>query len=159
MPPGRASPYREAMSTRDAEINRDPDLKRDLDAALQTRKELGDSYDAELIDTFLERIEQRIDATVDRRVRRRLAEQQTVLARGGRPAPRGEGQGPGAAFALAALSLVLAIPLSAIASAQAGLPGLLLCWTGITGVNFCFAGGRLFRRGNGRDREGEGAWE
>ncbi|WP_059007332.1 hypothetical protein [Streptomyces specialis] len=140
------------MSGRDPELNHDSDLGRELDAALETRKELGASYEAELVESFLAKVEQRIDATVDKRVRRQLAEQQMVIARGGRPAPgSGESHGPGAAFGLAALSLVLAIPLSAIAAAQTGLAGIFVCWAGIVGVNACYAGGKLFNRGARRE--------
>ena len=120
---------------------RDPELKRDLDATLQTRKELGPEYENELVDSFVGKVEQRIDAVIDKRVRRQLAEQQMVVARNGsRPAQSG-GQaysypdGIGARLGLAIASLVLAIPLSAIAVANAGLPGLLICWGGIVGVN------------------------
>ncbi|MET2714368.1 hypothetical protein ABXV03_01330 [Streptomyces harbinensis] len=128
----------------------DPELATDLDAAVQTRKELGDAYESELIASFLEKVEQRIDTAVDKRVRRQVAEQQMVVARGGRPegGPRtGAGyEGPGAAFGLAAVSLVLAIPLSAIAAVNLGLPGLLVCWGGIVGVNACFTVGMALRR-------------
>ncbi|MGP4113949.1 hypothetical protein ACTWP5_23940 [Streptomyces sp. 4N509B] len=121
------------------------DLKGDLDAAVQTRKELGAAYEDELVESFLEKVEQRIDATVEKRLRRQLAEQQMVIARGGRAGQPEESRGPGPAFGLAALSLVLAIPLSAIAAAQAELAGLLVCWGGIVGVNLSYAWGRLRR--------------
>ncbi|TDC71939.1 hypothetical protein [Streptomyces hainanensis] len=135
-------------SASDRDLNHDADLRGDLEAAVQTRKELGESYEAELIDSFLGKVEQRIDATVDKRVRRQLAEQQMVVARGGRPSagPQAESQGPGVAFGLAALSLVLAIPLSAIAAAQGGVSGLLLCWAGIVGVNACYVAQVALRR-------------
>ncbi|RKN37371.1 hypothetical protein [Streptomyces hoynatensis] len=133
-------------SPRDPELNHDTDLRGDLDAAVETRKELGPAYESELVESFLEKVEQRIDGTVDKRVRRQLAEQQMVIARGGRSAS-GEPQGPGAAFGLAALSLVLAIPLSAIAAVQVGLAGLLVCWGGIVGVNACYALIRTHGRG------------
>ncbi|RKN08704.1 hypothetical protein [Streptomyces radicis] len=141
-------------SGRDADLNQDSDLKRDLEAAVQTRKELGETYETELVESFLEKVEQHIDSTVDKRVRRQLAEQQMVIARGGRSPGGDEGGGPGPAFGLAALSLVLAIPLSAIAAVQTGLAGLLICWGGIVGVNACYAGRDALRRGLGRgDRE------
>ncbi|MDT0441662.1 MULTISPECIES: hypothetical protein [unclassified Streptomyces] len=140
------------MSGRDSELNQDSDLRRDLEAAVQTRKELGETYESELVDSFLEKVEQRIDSTVDKRVRRQLAEQQMVIARGGRaPQGPGDGHGPGAAFGLAALSLVLAIPLSAIAAVQTGLAGLLTCWGGIVGVNACYVGRHVLRRDKGSD--------
>jgi hypothetical protein len=154
LPPG-PGPYRVGMmSARDPEMDHETDLKGDLNAAVQTRKELGEAYESELIESFLEKVEQRIDATVEKRVRRQLAEQQMVIARGGRQPQGGvEPHGPGPAFGLAALSMVLAIPLSAIAAAQTGLAGLLTCWIGIVGVNACYAWGRS-RRGGEHDNWG-----
>ncbi|AKG43248.1 membrane protein [Streptomyces xiamenensis] len=132
----------------------DPELAHDLDAAVQTRKELGATYESELIESFLEKVEQRIDTAVDKRVRRQVAEQQMVVARGGRPEgirrPGSALEGPGGAFALAVVSLVLAVPLSAIAAANLGLAGLVVCWGGIVGINACFTiGGSLRRPDNG----------
>ncbi|MFF2376336.1 hypothetical protein ACFVUW_18330 [Streptomyces xiamenensis] len=128
----------------------DPELAHDLDAAVQTRKELGSTYESELIESFLEKVEQRIDATVDKRVRRQVAEQQMVVARGGRPEGiRRSGsvlEGPAGAFALAVVSLVLAVPLSAIAAANLGLAGLVVCWGGIVGINACYTIGGSLRR-------------
>ncbi|WP_165985531.1 hypothetical protein [Streptomyces sp. YIM 98790] len=121
--------------------SRDPELKKELDATVETRKELGDAYETELIESFLEKLEERIDATVDKRVRRQLAEQQ-LLTRGSRRSSEredGSGHGPGPAFALAVLSLVLAIPLSAIGAVNLGLPGLLVAWAGIVGVNYFYS--------------------
>ncbi|MFI1307978.1 hypothetical protein [Streptomyces sioyaensis] len=110
----------------------DPDLRKDLDATLQTRKELGPEYESELLESFLEKVEQ----NVDRRVRRHLAEQQVQVARGIRP-PRQESEISAfwQRFGFAALSLVLAVPLSAIAAGTTGLAGLIVCWAGIAGVN------------------------
>lgn len=45
-------------------------------------------------------------------------------------------------FVLAIISVVMAIPLTAIASTQAGLPGLLIVWIGIALVNAVYAWGR-----------------
>ncbi|GAA3372258.1 hypothetical protein GCM10020367_26440 [Streptomyces sannanensis] len=111
----------------------DTELKKELAATLHARRELGVEYDAALVESFLEKVEQRLDGTVDRRVRRQLAEQQTAVARGGRPARSEESFGE--RFGLAMVSLVLAIPLSAIAVAQAGFFGLVVAWAGIFGVN------------------------
>ncbi|GHG77294.1 hypothetical protein GCM10018779_56170 [Streptomyces griseocarneus] len=125
---------------------RDTDLKKDLDATLQTRKELGPEYEQELLDSFLERVEERIeqklDATAEKQVRRHLAERRMAAARG-RPAD-GLGTGTfGERFGFAAVSLVLAVPLSAIGAVNAGLPGLLVSWAGIVGVNVAQAAGGL----------------
>ncbi|MFJ9470361.1 hypothetical protein [Streptomyces caniferus] len=110
----------------------DPDLRKELDATLQTRKELGPEYESELLESFLEKL----DRSVDQRVRRQLAEQQVQVARGARPPrPPGSGRDFWERFGFAALSLVLAVPLSAIGAAHAGETGLLICWAGIVGVN------------------------
>jgi hypothetical protein len=146
----------------------DAELKKELDATLHARRELGPEYEDELVESFLEKL----DAAVDRRVRRQLAEQQMVVARGGRT-PHGrpgtgtggrspelpEGWGP--RLGLAVASLVLAVPLSAIAVVNAHLPGLLICWAGIAAVNVAQAGRTWFspagagaRRGTGRGETG-----
>ncbi|MFJ5680324.1 hypothetical protein [Streptomyces sp. NPDC093097] len=110
----------------------DPELRKELDATLQTRKELGPEYESELLESFLEKLDQ----NVDRRVRRQLAEQQMQVARGTQPARRADaGTEFWQRFAVAMVSLVLAIPLSAIAVVNAGLAGLAVCWAGIVGVN------------------------
>ncbi|MFI9310360.1 hypothetical protein [Streptomyces triculaminicus] len=123
---------------------RDTDLKKDLDATLQTRKELGPEYEQELLDSFLERVEQHIerklDATADRQVRRHLAEHRMAVARGRTADGLGTGTF-GERFGFATLSLVLAVPLSAIGAVNAGLPGLLVTWAGIVGVNVAQAAG------------------
>ncbi|MFE1171690.1 hypothetical protein [Streptomyces sp. NPDC058773] len=110
----------------------DPDLRKELHATLQTRKELGPEYEAELLESFLEKLEE----GVDRRVRRQLAEQQVQVARGVLP-PRRTGQGREfwERFGFAAFSLVLAIPMSTVAVVHTGLPGLLVTWAGLVGVN------------------------
>jgi len=45
-------------------------------------------------------------------------------------------------FVLAIVSIALGIPLTAIASGTAGLPGLLVVWIGIVLVNFVYARSR-----------------
>ncbi|QOV47603.1 hypothetical protein [Streptomyces chromofuscus] len=119
---------------------RDTELKKELDATLQARRELGEEYDSALVDSFLEKVEQRIDGAVERRVRRQLAEQQMVAARDSRsPRPTDSW---GERFGFGIVSLVLAVPLSAIGGGVADLPGLLVAWAGIVGVN-AFQAARL----------------
>jgi hypothetical protein len=114
----------------------DRELRKELDATLQARRELGEEYDSALVDSFLEKIERRTEEAIDRRVRRGLAEQQVVVARGSSPrAPRFHGNTWIHQYAFALISLVLAIPLSAIAAAQGGTAGLVVAWGGIVGVN------------------------
>lgn len=118
------------MSGMDA---RDAELKKELNATLQARRELGDEYESALVDSFLEKVDQRIDGAVERRVRRQLAEQQTTVARDSR-APKATDSW-GERFGFGIVSLVLAVPLSAIGGGVAHLPGLLVAWLGIVGVN------------------------
>lgn len=70
------------------EAGGDAELKKELDATLHARRELGEEYESALVDSFLAKVEQRLDGAVDRRVRRQLAEQQMVVARGSR-SPQG----------------------------------------------------------------------
>lgn len=113
---------------------RDAELKKELDATLHARRELGEEYDSALVDSFLGKVEQRLDGTIDRRLRRHLAEQQMVVARGAR-SPGSPVDSWSERFGFGVISLVLAIPLSAIAAANAGLTGLFVSWAGILGVN------------------------
>jgi hypothetical protein len=126
---------------------RDAELKRELDATLRARGDLGEEYDSALIESFLEKVDQRIDGAVERRVRRQLAEHQMVSARDSRsPGPTDSW---GERFGFGIVSLVLAVPLSAIGGGVAGRPGLLVAWAGIAGVNVVQAARTapgLFRR-------------
>jgi len=137
---------------------RDAELKKELDATLRARRELGEEYETALIDSFLEKVDQRIDGAVERRVRRQLAERQMTVARESR-APRAMDSW-GDRFGFAIVSLVLAVPLSAIGGTQAGLPGLLAAWLGIVGVNVAQLArtnpGLFSNRGHGHRDRGAG---
>ncbi|MCX4738727.1 hypothetical protein [Streptomyces antibioticus] len=111
----------------------DSDLKKELDATLHARRELGEEYESALVDSFLEKVDQRIDGAVERRVRRQLAERQMVAARDSRSP--GDRDSWGERFGFGIVSLVLAIPLSAIGAGTGKLPGLIVSWLGIVGVN------------------------
>ncbi|MFF5899512.1 hypothetical protein ACFY8O_26805 [Streptomyces argenteolus] len=113
---------------------REPELRRELDATLRARAELGPEYESALVDSFLEKVEQRLDSTLDRHLRRSLAEQRTTTARGGAE-PAGIGGTFVERFGFGVVSLVLAVPLSAIGVANAGIEGLVTAWLGIVGVN------------------------
>ncbi|GLF99301.1 hypothetical protein [Streptomyces yaizuensis] len=140
---------------------RDPELKKELDATLHARRELGEEYEPALVESFLEKVERRIDSTVDQRVRRQLAEQQMVVARGAR-SPQRPGDGNfGDRFGFGVVSLILAVPLSAIGVVNAGLPGLITAWLGIVGVNAVHGSGvldHLWVRGRERKSSASG-WE
>ncbi|WP_415952592.1 hypothetical protein [Streptomyces sp. KLOTTS4A1] len=138
---------------------RDAELKKELQATLHTRRELGEEYEHALVDSFLGKIEDRLDTTVDRRMRRLMAEQQMTVAREART-PRGPVDAWGERFGFAVVSLLLAIPLSAIAVANAGLAGLFVAWLGIVGVNTVHALHRFPSFGRGRrERREEPDWE
>lgn len=113
---------------------RDPELKKDLDATLRARGDLGEAYEPALVESFLEKIEERLDGTLERRVRRHLAEERVAAARGS-GAPASPLSGFGERFGFVVATLVLAVPLSAIGAAHAGMGGLVVAWLGIFGVN------------------------
>ncbi|MFG2589102.1 hypothetical protein [Streptomyces sp. NPDC048438] len=129
---------------------RDPELRRELDATLQARGELGPEYESALIDSFLEKVEQRLAGTYDQRTRRQLAEQQMAAVRG-TTQPAGPAGTFGERFGFGVVSLVLAIPLSAIGVANAGIDGLVVAWLGIFGVNAVHAA-RAWPWGRGKRR-------
>ncbi len=112
---------------------RDAELKKELNASLQARRELGEEYESALVDSFLEKVDQRIDGAVERRVRRQLAERQLTVARDSRSPKVTDSWGERFGFGI--VSLVLAVPLSAIGGGVGHLPGLLVTWLGIVGVN------------------------
>lgn len=136
----------------------DTELEKELKATLQARSELGAEYESALIESFLEKVEQRLDGTLDRRVRRHLAERQIHAVRGTRAPQRPLGNF-GERFGFGIISLVLAVPLSAIGVADAGIGGLVVVWLGIVGVNMFQAGhgGRLFARRDERRKTSD--WE
>jgi hypothetical protein len=106
----------------------DDGLTHDLEAALAARRELGESYERALAESFLARIESQIDARVDARV------QETVGRRSA------ESQHQKQQLSLGIVSLALGIPITAVAGGVAdGLPGVLVAWAGIAGVNLAHA--------------------
>lgn len=155
MPRGPSLPNVNSMTGREA--GGDAELKKELDATLHARRELGEEYESALVDSFLEKVEQRLDGAVDRRVRRQLAEQQMVVARGTR-SPQGTTDSWGERFGFGIVSLVLAVPLSAIGGGVAHLPGLLVAWAGIVGVNVVQAA-RVTPNFFGRRRGKDSDWE
>jgi hypothetical protein len=103
----------------------------ELEALLETRRELGPSYDAALVDSFAERIE--------RAVEKRLAEEVSTRHFADRA---GESAGK-RQTALGIVSVVMGIPTTAIALAvpegATSLASLVVAWSGIAGVNLAHA--------------------
>ncbi|WP_338897865.1 hypothetical protein WBG99_21615 [Streptomyces sp. TG1A-60] len=144
------------MDARDAQL-KDAELKKELAATLHARRELGDDYESALVESFLEKVDQRIDGAVERRVRRQVAEQQMVVARG-TSSPRSTDTW-GERYGFGVVSLVAAIPLSGIGGGVADLPGLFVTWAGIVAVNVAWAlrgaPNPLRRRGRAGDPDRE----
>jgi hypothetical protein len=101
-----------------------PELPREeLAAVLEARHELGKEYEPALVESFIERLNQAIDARVDAGLTERShgGKVQTAFQR--------------AQFQLAIASLGIGIPISAIAGGIGRLPGLAVAWGGIAAVN------------------------
>lgn len=111
----------------------------DAEAALQARLELGKEYEPEIVQSFVERLDDVIQKRVADELSRRgesaeLAKQQR----------KAESERSGQSLALAIVSMALAIPLTAIASEQAiGL--VVLVWFAIILINVTFTIGRRIR--------------
>jgi hypothetical protein len=101
--------------------------RHDVEALLEARRELGPSYDAALVDSFAERVERAVAERVDAQVEER------------RRSRRDESDGDSRQLALSIVSLGTGIPITAIAAAQADLPGVIVAWAGIVGVNLTYA--------------------
>jgi hypothetical protein len=106
------------------------EVRKDLRAAVAARQELGPEYEAEVIDSFL--------AKLDERDAHRHA--------GALPEPAGPRHpsretDPGG-LALAIISVVAAIPITAISADMLGLRGLVVSWAGLVAVNFARTMGR-----------------
>jgi hypothetical protein len=110
----------------------DEEIERtEVEALLETRRDLGPSYDAALVDSFADRIE--------RAVEKRLAEEVTARHFADRA---GESAGK-RQTALGIVSVVTGIPTTAIALAvpegATSLASLVVVWGGIVGVNVAHA--------------------
>ena len=102
---------------------------KDLEAAIAARAELGREYEPALVESFVERLEQSIAARVDAEVKRHEN-------------PPGSGN----QLTLGIVSLGTGIPITAIAGGTADLPGIMVAWAGIVGVNVAHALSRRTRR-------------
>lgn len=101
----------------------------DLRAALEARRELGAEYEPALVEGFIERLEQTIDARVDARV-----------AESRRATPEESGL-DGNQLALGIVTTACAIPLTAIVAVAAGggVLGAIIVWIGIAIINVAAA--------------------
>ncbi|WP_449063107.1 hypothetical protein [Planomonospora algeriensis] len=108
------------------------DIRQDMRATLDARRDLGPEYEAALVESFVERL----DATIAARVR---AEVHATGPAPYGPAPKKQRRGGDSSVTVALGSLGIGIPLTAIASTEAGSAGLLLAWGGIIAVNLAHA--------------------
>ena len=109
-----------------------PELSRDdLAATVAARRELGPEFEPALVDSLAERMETAIEA----RVQARLAQPQPVVPVGRPPKPVSPGMRLGLAFG----SMGIGMFASGIAGMYAGLPGIIVTWSGIVLVNVTFA--------------------
>ena len=101
--------------------------RQDVQAWLETRRELGPTYDDALVSSFADRIEKVVE--------RRVSGRTDGLDRADRlVAEAGKRQ-----LVLGVVSLGAGIPITAISAALADLPGLGIAWLGIAAVNAAHA--------------------
>ncbi len=105
------------------------EVRKDLRAAVAARQELGPEYEEAIIDSFLEKLDARDAARrgqdVDFRQQDRALEAAGLKSRETDPG----------GLALAIISVVAAIPITAIGADMLGLPGLIVGWAGLVGIN------------------------
>jgi hypothetical protein len=100
------------------------------EAVLAARAELGDAYDAQLAESFADRIEQVVEARVEARTGSNLDPR--TAARLAREAGNRQ-------MILGMVSLGTGIPITAISASITDLPGVIVAWAGIVGVNVAHA--------------------
>jgi hypothetical protein len=129
------------------------ETKKDLRAAVHTARELGPDYENEVLDSFLQRLDQRLDAQIGTRARHEPGRDDAPAAA---PAARRERRGWGAST-FQFVSLGMAVPLSAIGANLAHAQGLVIVWAGIVGLNFVQAYGQ--RRDERQERRRPDGWD
>ena len=102
----------------------------EIRAAAETHSELGKDYSAAVIESFLEKVGNEIDARVDARLSRFQPPASPLAKQKRQPSSAG----------LGILSLILGIPITAIvAYSPAHLWGLLVVWVAIAVINIAHA--------------------
>lgn len=99
----------------------------EIEALLETRRELGLRYDAELVDGFADRIEAEVNRRVGVEVQSRQAAQAAHRSAGPRQ------------LALGIVTLVAFIPISIALGVNDQFMALLVTIAGLVGVNFAHA--------------------
>ncbi|NUR89331.1 MAG: hypothetical protein HOY71_35050 [Nonomuraea sp.] len=102
------------------------DIREDFRATLDARRELGPDYEAALVDSFVDKVEEAIRA-------RGLSPSP--------PPPPPPARNSAHTVAMALGSMALGIPIVAIGAATAGLVGLLAALLAVVLINVAVAGG------------------
>jgi hypothetical protein len=105
----------------------------EIRAAAETHAELGSEYQNAVIESFLEKVGNEIDARVDARLN---------ISRypGPAQAPMPRAKRDNSSVALGVISIVLGIPITAIvAYSPAHLVGLIVVWIAIAVINVAYA--------------------
>ena len=100
------------------------EIERELRATLSAQREIGPNYDNQLIEGFMQKMNQHALAP--------------VAAPPPHQTPFPPNVAAGLRLALAILSLVFLIPLSAITTVNSGLAGLVVVGAVVLGINIAF---------------------
>lgn len=100
--------------------------RQEVEALLETRRELGPSYDAALVDSFADRIERAVAERVDAQVEMRARSSRRDDARDNKQ------------LALGIVSMVAAIPISIVLGLNDHFLALLISWMGMVAVNAAY---------------------
>jgi hypothetical protein len=111
----------------------------EIRAAAETHHELGPDYQSAVIESFLDKVGQEIDARVDARLAAAQPMPGLSPYQPNQPQPRQANPRNGS-FALAVVSMVLGIPLTGIvAGTHLGIWALTIIWIAIAVINIAYA--------------------
>ncbi len=101
-------------------------LRPDVYATVAARRELGTDYEAALVESFAEKVDQAV------------AERADAAVRAERRSSGWDSQG----LVIALVSLGVSVPVTALAAITTDVRSVLVVWAGIVGVNLANAWGR-----------------
>jgi hypothetical protein len=107
------------------------ELERELRATLSAQREIGPNYDHQLVENFMQRVNQHSFTP---------APQQRPLMP---PPPPTPNLTAGMRLALAIVSVIFMVPLSAITTANSGLAALFVAGLVVLGINIAFNRGHF----------------
>ncbi|HZO68388.1 MAG TPA: hypothetical protein VFB74_25620 [Kribbellaceae bacterium] len=124
------------------------DARKELQAALGARRDLGEEYENEVLDSFVEKMDARIAERVDQALAVRSqqqAAQQYYPSQPPQPAQPAKQKGDSASTWVAIASLGCGIPITAVAASESGIIGMMVAWAGIATINLAHAVSRAGR--------------